>query len=1079
MTARAIRHEAISASAGSGKTFQLAHRFIRLTADGVPPDRITALTFSRKAAAEIFESVVEHLCRASGGEADAAVTAGRIGRPGRKAADFLALLRGFLDSLHRLHIGTLDSFIIGILRAFPAEVGVPADFQVADDNGPPAAAVRQEVLDRLFRPDALDRRARSEFLEAFQEATFGREEKGIETNLIRFLDAYRRPYRILPDPAAWGAAARIWPGGSADRRKLPDAARTAQELRERFAVRELPAQMRSGLERVITLAASYEADSRWDAGLDANKVFRELMARRDELRRAPLKISYHRREYALTAPECRGLAALLDRLVRTELQGAVRRTAGLFRVLQRYEALYDPIMRQTGRLSFTDAQHLLTAANEYSGGAVLSRSAGAGRLYIDYRLDARLDHWLLDEFQDTSDLQWAVLRNLVSEILQDDSGRRSFFYVGDVKQAIYRWRGGNPRLFGQILADYGPAIRRRTLSTSYRSCPAVIEAVNAVFSTLPDALPPGTRSEWERIWERHESARDLAGIEGCAALLEVVAPRGAQKPGAEERRAAVAELLRDIEPLARGLSAAVLVRSNEEGKETVDFLRRACPGMPVVHEGKARIREHPAAELLLSLVKFAAHPGDTFAWRHLQMSPLNRRLSQKGQGRDRLPVLLLREMQEDGFQSFLRLWTRRLNAACPLDAHTRIRLAELAGAAGEFDRTGSADADAFLRFIDAYEGQQPAGHGAVRVMTIHQAKGLGFDVVILPELTGRDMTRADRLDLVFGRDPATHLPAWALKMPRRIVAESDPVLRAETEAADADACFDELCVLYVAMTRARRGLYLITSDPGPHARAFTPAVLLKTRLADETGARGDPPTPEVKAEVLYQSGAPDWYRRVPRAARPPAAPPPAPGLPAPEPTTGARLIYVQPSAQEQTVRRAAWLFAAESRDVLDFGRAVHELFEQVEWAETTDAEAVIGKWLETAAAGEEVKRDACRQFRDALAAGEVARALARPDGEVELWREKPFEIVLGNRFVTGTFDRVTIVRRPGDEIAAVDVLDYKSDRIGRAREFQQAVEAYRPQLALYGEALSRILHVEPARITRRLLFTRAGRVFPV
>ena len=62
---------------------------------------------------------------------------------------------------------------------------------------------------------------------------------------------------------------------------------------------------------------------------------------------------------------------------------------------------------------------------------------------VDYRLDGHFDHWLLDEFQDTSDLQWQVLANLIDEVLQDTSGKRSFFYVGDVKQAIYGWRAGN------------------------------------------------------------------------------------------------------------------------------------------------------------------------------------------------------------------------------------------------------------------------------------------------------------------------------------------------------------------------------------------------------------------------------------------------------------------------------------------------------------------------------------------------------------------------------------------------------------------------------------------------------------
>ncbi|HUV52709.1 MAG TPA: UvrD-helicase domain-containing protein, partial [Dehalococcoidia bacterium] len=84
-----IGHEAISASAGSGKTFQLAHRYIWLLANGVNPDRITALTFSRKAAGEIFDSVIKYLCEAASSPEQARKTGGRIGKPEFEQDDFL------------------------------------------------------------------------------------------------------------------------------------------------------------------------------------------------------------------------------------------------------------------------------------------------------------------------------------------------------------------------------------------------------------------------------------------------------------------------------------------------------------------------------------------------------------------------------------------------------------------------------------------------------------------------------------------------------------------------------------------------------------------------------------------------------------------------------------------------------------------------------------------------------------------------------------------------------------------------------------------------------------------------------
>ena len=92
------------------------------------------------------------------------------------------------------------------------------------------------------------------------------------------------------------------------------------------------------------------------------------------------------------------------------------------------------------------------------GARVLSREAADDRrLFIDFRLDAEIDHWLLDEFQDTSFGQWSVLRNLIDEAVQDPTGARSFFYVGDVKQSVFAWRGGDPRLFREIFNHYNAA----------------------------------------------------------------------------------------------------------------------------------------------------------------------------------------------------------------------------------------------------------------------------------------------------------------------------------------------------------------------------------------------------------------------------------------------------------------------------------------------------------------------------------------------------------------------------------------------------------------------------------------------
>ncbi|MBI5382799.1 MAG: UvrD-helicase domain-containing protein, partial [Opitutae bacterium] len=121
-------HVMILASAGSGKTYALTNRFVQLLARGAPPERIVALTFTRKAAGEFSDEILKKLARAAD-EADyARQLAAEIGAPALGPADFLRLLRAVVAALHRLNLGTLDSFFARIVRGFPLELGLGGDF---------------------------------------------------------------------------------------------------------------------------------------------------------------------------------------------------------------------------------------------------------------------------------------------------------------------------------------------------------------------------------------------------------------------------------------------------------------------------------------------------------------------------------------------------------------------------------------------------------------------------------------------------------------------------------------------------------------------------------------------------------------------------------------------------------------------------------------------------------------------------------------------------------------------------------------------------------------------------------------
>ena len=318
-------------------------------------------------------------------------------------------------------------------------------------------------------------------------------------------------------------------------------------------------------------------------------------------------------------------------------------------------------------------------------------------------------------------------------------------------------------------------------------------------------------------------------------------------------------------------------------------------------------------------------------------------------------------------------------------------------------------------------------------------------------------------------------------MPRRLIAQSDPVLAARVKASDETACFDALCLLYVALTRARQGLYIVTSFPGKSAAVMRPASLLKLQLAGEAK-----PVDGKRIEIdgceftcLYEEGERNWYTGVPRREK-------VAELYelrelsenfGEQPSHKRRLARISPSTWMERERKADLLFAAAARDSLEFGTAIHELFEKVSWISEVDVETLIWEWQEAASFTEDVKRRVIKQFRQVLTSVEAQKALSWPEGNADLWREKRFEIVLGDDWVTGVFDRVTIVRDLENRPLKATVLDFKSDEIVEDVGLADIAERYRSQMALYGKALSRMLQLNSSQITLRLLFTQSGKVY--
>jgi len=1046
MNPSAFQHQAIAASAGTGKTYALAHRYIALVQRGVPPDRICALTFSRKAAGEIFDEIIRHTCDGAGNAQTARASSREIGIP-LQPADFAATLRRVVDHLHRLHIGTIDSFVVGVVRAFPFELGITPEFRVGNSDGAAGDEIRRTLFGRLFDPAFTSESVRESFLESFKLATFGQEHKSLGQTLERFIAELADLHRRSPSPQAWGQSQAIWGGAMPWPRLAVEQRASLAETALKIA---WPESSAAQYAEMIDFLRDYDTQREWSRKLEARTLFPRLWQVLAAPAGEPFAVKFGRQELSLPAPAADALRQLVCHAMAVELDRTLQQTRGVEALLALYEALHAEHMRRSGQLGFDDLARLV------SGDTGRQPSGVAGKpdhLFINYRLDAVLDHWLLDEFQDTSNLQWQVLGNLIDETVQDDSGTRSFFYVGDVKQAIYGWRGGNHRLFGEVKDRYGEAIATIHRNVSFRSSPVVIDALNLIFGSLSeeDHLPPQALAEWRKIWREHAAARKE--LPGSVELLE--AAPCADASDADARYRAIAARLAAIAPVQRGLQAAVLLRTNDQARRCADVLRAHVPETPVALEGQASLLDNPLAPLLLSLIRVAAHPGDRLAWQHVRMSPLGETVSPwdswtvgrpghstsqhpvpnneepetKNRERSSLSLTLLTQIHHAGFQATLRDWSARLEAAQPFDTFTRLRRDDLLDAAAAFDATGDRDCDRFVRFIEGYTRHDTASETAIRVMTIHQSKGLGFDLVCVPF-----DPQAESFDHPNGSDmlEAEH-GQWVLKSPRQLVVASDATLCAAATRQLADAAFAKLCVFYVSLTRAKQGLILVVSPPPEKSTVVREDTLLRTRFAieqsdhepversevrvpqSESNQEIHPPRPCASARApedslssifLFHSGDPSWHTRYELLPTTPAST--APAAPTTLPPGAPRLKRIEPSRQDPGLRPAASCFKRESGDVRVFGSAIHRLFQQIEWIETFDLEQALQAWRATATEPAGVLRDVEQQFRSSLAAPEVRQALSRPAGDVRLWREKAFELMHEGRLLAGQFDRVVI-----------------------------------------------------------------------
>ncbi|MCA9270811.1 MAG: UvrD-helicase domain-containing protein, partial [Planctomycetales bacterium] len=457
-------------------------------------------------------------------------------------------------------------------------------------------------------------------------------------------------------------------------------------------------------------------------------------------------------------------------------------TCGARQLLEQFDVHYRRLKRQRRVMRFDDVTH-----------AVAGMAAESDAERLAFRLDARIAHLLLDEFQDTSPAQWTAIRPLAEQVVRPSTageGLASFYCVGDVKQAIYGWRGGLAEIFTAVANQLGIA-DGPSLSKSFRSSQIVIDTVNDVFNNL-GAHPNLGRSEkavgdFQKSFPKHETERTK--LPGYACLRTGPADENDQ-PAATLSYAAdyVCKLTRD----APSRSVGVLCRTNAAVATLIYELRSR--GIRASEEGGNLLTDSAGVQTLLALLQLADHPGDTIAAYHLGHSPLAAALALSSAAPAEVSRAIRRRLADDGYGATLLHFAQLLAPACNRREWSRVmQLVELAYAheASATPRTSD-----FLRQVESQRVSDPTSH-PVRVMTVHRSKGLEFDVVVLPDLEGSLTGQTPRF-VVHRQDDTGPIDCVFKYLSQDLQQLAPPRFEEMIQASTRRDVTESMCVLYVA-----------------------------------------------------------------------------------------------------------------------------------------------------------------------------------------------------------------------------------------------------------------------------------------
>ncbi|MBM3856713.1 MAG: hypothetical protein FJ390_01970 [Verrucomicrobia bacterium] len=1041
------------ASAGSGKTEQLARRYLQLFLNPerahLDPAAVVATTFTREAAGEIVARIFRLLARACKEEACRCILVEGTCFPIPTQKECENLLRRFVNDVDRLSIGTIDALFAQQARVLALDLGMSSPWEVADTVT--SEELAREALLATLKEDLSIREAWALLHHGTRVLSFV--EKGTS-----IFEKNRWVARAQPASQEWKIEDRRWKMGASTadqaRPSSPDLSSAFQTLNDNSCnatspISHLPSsfsradfastaspQIFSDGEKIkaflknfkVPLNSKEKPDSRWIKALEQLKNFfsrpllvKDLLAGGTLLKNCLSAMPIVQQGVSPVSHDCiyelAGTDALLteptfygkpipthfvnfflpfiQECIQEQQRLEALREEALGRMMRQYESVRQEISFRAGKYTFSEIEE-----------AVQQEHHQLSFDEIALRMDLRTEHLLLDEYQDTSQRQHDFLSPLVGNVLAKGG---EVFVVGDVKQGIYGWRGGKRHLLSLLEQEHDVFKKEISpLNQSYRSSRAVLEAVNEVFGALKNeeamrAMEGGVAFEkaaarWSADFQEHVGSPSVADLKGRVRVHSVT-ERGDQL---------------EEDPMNNVVEKAVMLveehLTEDPAREVAILVRRTKLIAPLLQrlqekeiiasgEGGNPLTDTLAVELLLSLLTWIDHPGHTAAYEHVFHSALRHLVDQKNAA-----LQLRQKLIDAGVAATLRSWIAQpaFQAACSV--YEQSRLEQLMTLAEKWDLSKNGRLSAFVKRIrhERVETPLPAN---VRVLTFHAAKGLEFESVILMDLD---------VDITAGGERS--LRVQQNEEGRFFIQGNQEKMAMQGRSSLLSALQEEqwaemLSLLYVGMTRAASYLDLLffekPSRKKTMAQWLRASGLQRHEVVGKSLRLLKPITPALPQQRPIQQPSNESYQK----------------------------FSQRHPSEEQEGGLVSLGQLLQGRSAREKGTTVHAELAQIEWERTAAHE------LKLKAEAEVFQKEFF-----------LKRWKERGVIQLELWREKRFAVVKEKEFISGIFDRVVLGQNEEGIPIIAEVIDFKTGEKNSDQE-----KLYEPQFKAYRTALQEML----------------------